>query len=208
MDHLALLEHEVEAMTAALAAADPSAAVAACPGWTVRELAWHLIGVHRWTLAALDSTSPPPYDETPGAGDHVEGYAQASRAMLARLGELPADHPCWTFDRAHPTASFWRRRQLHEVAMHRWDVAAHGFGNELASDGIEEVLDFFLPRQLKSGRTVLPEGTLRLVGGARTWQIGQGPDVVVEGTPGELLLRLWRRGTPLPGAWGEAALTP
>ncbi len=208
MDHLALLEHEVEAMTAALAAADHSAAVAACPGWTVRELAWHLIGVHRWALAALDSPSPPPYDETPGSGDLVEGYAEASSAILARLGELPADHACWTFDRGNPTAAFWRRRQLHEVAMHRWDVAAYAFADEVAADGIDEVLEFFLPRQLKSGRTVLPESTLRLVSAERTWQVGQGPEAVVEGRPGELLLRLWRRGTPLPGAWGEAALTP
>ena len=110
MDHLALLEGEVVAMTAALRAADPWAPVQACPGWTVRELAGHVTGVHRWALAALNSDTPPSYDEKPVDGDLAEGYAAAGQDLLAALTALPPDHPCWTFDKANQTASFWRRR--------------------------------------------------------------------------------------------------
>ncbi|MGZ6792458.1 MAG: maleylpyruvate isomerase family mycothiol-dependent enzyme [Mycobacteriales bacterium] len=208
MDHLALLEDEVAAMTAALAAADPDQQVEACPGWTARDLAGHVTGVHRWVLAALETDSPPPYDETPPAGDLAQAYAPVAREMLDALASVPADAPCWTFDRANRTAGFWRRRQLHEIGMHRWDLAPYPLDEQVAADGLDEVLGFMVPRQLKMGRAVLPEARLRLVWPGGTWSVGEGPLTVVEGTPAELLLRLWGRGEPLPAPWGAVALTP
>jgi uncharacterized protein (TIGR03083 family) len=210
-DHLALLEGEVVAMTAALAAADPAQPIAACPGWTARELAGHVTGVHRWVLAALRTDSPPAYDETPPAGDLAGGYEPVAREMLEALRALPADHACWTFDRSNRTAGFWRRRQVHELSVHRWDLAPYALDEALAADGIDEVLGFMLPRQLKTGRGTLPDGTLVLASPTRTWRVGAGtdtPDIIVSGTAGELLLSLWGRGTPLPGPWATAHLTP
>ena len=208
MDDLQLLETEVAEMTKALQQADPAAAVPGCPGWTVRELAAHVIAVHRWATRALDSETPPPYEEQP-ADDLCTAYAEAAQALLARLRELPADHPCWTFDRLNPTASFWRRRQTLELAVHLWDVAAYDIPDAAAVDGLDEVVDFFLPRQLHLGRTTLPDGTLTLVSPGRTWRIGQGTEeTVVEGSPADLLLAVYQRGTTLPGAWGETTLTP
>jgi uncharacterized protein (TIGR03083 family) len=207
VDHLAVLEGEVAAMTAALAAADPATPVEACPGWTVRELGGHITGVHRWVLAALDGDGPPPYDETPQA-DPVAAYDAAAQSLVARLRELPTDHPCWTFDRSNPTASFWRRRQVHEVSVHLWDVAPYELTDAVAEDGIDEVLDFFLPRQVKAGRTTLPAGTLELRTPHRSWTVGEGPATVVEGSASELLLALWGRGRRLPDPWAGAGLTP
>lgn len=208
MDHLALLEGEVVAMTAALAAADPDQSVAACPGWTARDLVGHLAGVHRWVTAALQTDRPPPYDETPPAGDLAGAYAPAAREMLDALRSLPTDHPCWTLDRSDRTAGFWRRRQLHEVAVHRWDLAPYPLDEQVAADGLAEALDVMVPRQLGTGRAVLPEARLRLVWPGGSWAVGDGPETLVEGSAAELLLRLWGRGEPLPAPWGAVALTP
>lgn len=196
-------------MTSALLAADPAREVAACPGWTVRELAGHVTGVHRWALAALSSDTPPPYDETPTDGDLAEAYAAAGQALVARLRDLPPDHACWTFDKSNRSASFWRRRQVHELAVHRWDVAPYDLTEEVAEDGIDEVLDFMLPRQLHAGRSTLPPGTLHLAAPARSWSIGQGaPETTVNGSASDLLLSLWGRGKALPDPWQQAGLTP
>jgi uncharacterized protein (TIGR03083 family) len=208
MDHLALLAHEVDAMTEALRAADPAAPVEACPGWTMRDLAGHVTGVHRWVLAALSSDAPPPYDETPTDGDLVATYAAAANEMVSALTALPPGHACWTFDRGNRSASFWRRRQLHEIAVHRWDVQPYPLTDEVAVDGLDEVVDFLLPRQLAAGRTTLPDGALELRSPGRTWTLGEGTTTVVEGPAGELLLSLWGRRTPLPGPWAETRLTP
>lgn len=208
LDHLAALRGEVVAFTGALRGANLDAPVASCPGWTVRDLAGHLTGVHRWATLALDDAGPPAYDETPD-DDPVAAYASAAQSLLDRLAELPADAPAWTFDKTNRTAGFWRRRQLHEVWVHRWDLEQfEGFHVALAVDGIEEVVDFFLPRQIALGRTELPAGSLRLVTPQREWRVGDGPETVVAGAAGELLLRLWGRGEPLPGPWTDVALTP
>lgn len=211
-EHLDALAEQVAGMTAALGAVDPSQDVPACPGWTVRELTAHVCAVHRWVLGALESAEPPGYEEVPVEGDLSAAYQQVADALLQRLTELPVDHPCWTFDRDDQTAGFWRRRQLHEIAVHRWDAAPYAMDEAVAEDGIDEAIDFMLPRMLAGGRRTMPTGTLRLVSPRRTWTVGEGePGTVVEGSAGELLLGLWGRWTtsdPLPPAWREAKLLP
>lgn len=207
MDYLALLESEVVAMTAALRATPQDRPIAACPGWTVRELTAHVTGVHRWAMAAVQSTeAPPTYNESVVDGDLVESYAEAGAAMLEMLGQVRADQPCWTFNRADRTAGFWQRRQLNELSVHRWDVAAYEVTDEVATDGIDEVFSFFLPRQLATGRATLPAASLQLLSPGKSWLIGEGPATIVEGSPHELLLRLWGRGERLPEPWQQ--LTP
>ena len=205
MDHLALLEREVDALTAALAEADLDAPVEACPGWTVRDLAGHVVGVHRWALQALLGTGPQPIDESLG-DDPATTYAEAAAALVGALRALPPEAPVWTFDPSNPTAAFWRRRQLHEVAVHRWDVVPHALPEEVALDGVDEVMTFFAPRQAALGRTTFPAQRLVVRTGGREWALGEGPDVVVEGDPSTVLLRLWGRGAPRPEGWEQ--LTP
>lgn len=194
MDHLALLADEVVAMTAAVRDADPTAPVASCPGWTVADLTAHLTGVHRWVLAALKDEGTPAYQEPPAT---PEAYAEAAAAMVARLRELPPDAPCWTFDRGNRTASFWRRRQLHEVTVHRWDLQQQRIPDEVAADGVSEVVEFFLPRMLTKGGTVVPAGRLVLDDGARSWTLvdGEGPIATVRADAPTLNLLVWGRRT-------------
>ncbi len=206
MDRLAQLEHAVLAMAADIDRADPSGVVVACPGWTVRDLVPHVIGVHDWARAALDRTTPPPYAEPMLADDLAAAYTTSGQSLLARLRELPLDHACWTFDQDNRTASFWVRRQLHEVAVHRFDVSGHEPVSEVATDGIDEVVDVLLPRQMSMGRVELPDGGLRLLSGDRSWTVGRPPYETVTGHAGELFLRLWGRGAPLPDGWHT--LTP
>jgi uncharacterized protein (TIGR03083 family) len=206
LDHLALLEVEVAAFAEALRTADLEAPVQACPGWTVRDVASHVTGIHEWVLLALDDNGPPSYDEA-AHPDPVAAYLDASGRMIARLRGMPADAPAWTFDRHDQTAGFWRRRQLHEVSMHRWDVEPFVVDPAVAEDGIDEVLDFFLPRQIAMGRKQLPEGTLRLISLEREWAFGDGrPVVTAHGTASDLLLGLWGRIPQDRQHWGQ--LTP
>ena len=208
MDHLALLESEVAAMAQAVREADLGAPVPSCPGWTVADVVAHLTGVHRWVLRALDNEGAPPYDEEPQP-DPAADYERQATALLDRLRALPPDAPAWTFDKHNKTAGFWRRRQLHEVSVHRWDVQPYQLPREVAEDGVDEVLDFFLPRQIATGRTEVPEGTLRLVSPERVWAFGDGrPVQTAQGTASDLALGLWGRVELDLGPWGAAALTP
>lgn len=181
-------------MTAAVRDADPTAAVASCPGWTAADLVAHLTAVHRWARAALDGTDAPPYDEQPATADD---YAAAAGALVERLRALPADAPCWTFSSADRTAAFWRRRQLHEVTIHHWDLAQQQLRDEVAADGVSEVVDLFLPRMIKRGAAVLPPGQLVLTDGTRSWQVGNapGPEAVVTADAPTLNLLVWGRRT-------------
>jgi uncharacterized protein (TIGR03083 family) len=195
VDHLALLEGEVVAMAAALRAADPAADVPSCPGWTVQDLANHLTAVHRWVLGALRNEGSPPYDES--VHSTPDDYATVSGELVTRLRALPEDAPCWTFDRDDRTAAFWRRRQLQEVSIHRWDVDRHEIDDVIAGAGVDEVVGFFLPRQLALGRTTVPGGTLTLAAPGRTWTLlsSEGPTTRVQGSPADLNLLLWGRRT-------------
>lgn len=216
LDHLDRLAEQVGAMTAQVAAVDPAAPVPPCPGWTVRDLVSHVVAVHRWAVAALDSDGPPPYAPAEPGDDLAGWYAGAAAELVRALRDRPADAPAWTMDRADPTAGFWRRRQLHEVVVHRHDLAAcagegaaapgYALDDELAVDGIAEVVDVLLPRQLRLGRTAPGDRGLRLRAAGRSWLLGDEPAEVVEAPAGDLLLRLWGRGEPLPAGW--SALTP
>jgi uncharacterized protein (TIGR03083 family) len=191
VDHLAALQGEVVAMAAALDAADPARDITACPGWTVADLTAHITAIHHWVMGALRNEGSPAYDEKPAG---PQDYAHASSAMIARLAELPSDAPCWTFNSQDRTAGFWRRRQLQEVSIHRWDVDQHELDPQIAEAGVDEVLDFFLPRQVALGRTTLPTGTLTLTSGDRTWTLGEGiPTARVAGSAADLNLLLWGR---------------
>ncbi|MCU1601080.1 MAG: hypothetical protein JWO22_1789, partial [Frankiales bacterium] len=161
-----------------------------------------------WVIGALDNAGPPASDDKPAA-DPVGDYERNATAMLDKLAALPADAPAWTFDRHDQTAGFWRRRQLHEVAVHRWDVQPYALDRQVAEDGVDEVLDFFLPRQLGMGRTTVPDGTLRLISPERAWAFGDGrPVQTAHGTASDLCLGLWRRVEVDLGPWGLATLTP
>lgn len=177
--------------------------ITACPDWDLRALAHHLGNVHRWAAAATRSDSPPeePTDEPAGRAELVEWYRAGAQALLVRLTEASPDEPCWHFGAKPRTVGWWLRRQTHETAVHLWDAQdAVGTGMALdatfAADGVDEVLDVFVPRQLRMGRIEDLAGALRLVATDALLDrvLGSGDHLAtVTGPASDLLLLLWKR---------------
>ncbi|MEQ6902514.1 maleylpyruvate isomerase family mycothiol-dependent enzyme [Nocardioides sp. YIM 152588] len=199
-----LLATAADDLTDVLATGDLGAAVPACPGWTLADLADHVRGVHLWAAHAI--TEGDPKGAAPPVGHARDELLPAYRAAADRLLEvLRGTDPhaaAWTFGAEH-TASFWFRRQVHEVTLHLYDaLASQGRAGEwridpsLAWDGVAEVTGMFYPRQVRLGRTEPMAGTLRLVAEDldETLDIGEGgPSGTVAGTAHEVLLVVWKR---------------
>ncbi|MEU3068333.1 MULTISPECIES: maleylpyruvate isomerase N-terminal domain-containing protein [unclassified Streptomyces] len=145
---------QTDALRAALDGADLGATVPSCPDWTLRELAVHVGGAHRWvgeivrTRAAEEvpedkvSGFEGPDSEDPAALD--AWLAEGAAATVAALREAGPDAEVWTWVRERRTA-FWARRMTHETAVHRADAALaarapYEVDAEVAADTIEEWL--------------------------------------------------------------------
>jgi uncharacterized protein (TIGR03083 family) len=205
LDHL---ERAAARFSAVLADGDLAAPVPACPGWDVTALTGHLGGIHRWARDAVvegrptDEDRPHPRDRDGLRSWFVEGAAE----LVATLRATDPAAPCWHFGPKPRTADFWFRRQAHETAMHARDVeeavrgAAEPLHPEFVVDGIGEVLEMFLPRQVRLGRLDPPAQVVELrptdtgTGAFRLAPAGDGELVgTVTGPAETLLLLLWRR---------------
>jgi uncharacterized protein (TIGR03083 family) len=205
LDHLAALGDAQRRFYATLTSADPESLVSTCAPWRVADLALHLGGVHWWAAAMalgvdLDAQEPSTPRTTPAL---VAFYSWASAHLRSTLDELGPDAPAQTL--AGPgTAAFWRRRQLHETAVHLWDLSAavgaepDALGDDVWTDAVAEVVDTMAPRQVRLGRTEPPPHTVELVAPGRTWRLGpdRAADVTVHGTARDLALLLWKRVEP------------
>jgi len=218
-DWIDLLRTHTRRFTELLTDADPDAPVEHCPGWTVRDLVVHLGGVHQWVVHAVVAGDPSLTPEPPRDGEDLAGwYARQARALVGLLAATPPDAFAWTLDRDDRTAGFWRRRQVHEVVVHAWDLehttrgGATAIDPALAWDGVREVVDVLLPRQVRLGRARPPRHTLHLAATdvadgpvvledpARPAADGDPepePPVEVQGRAEDLLLLLWHRTDPV-----------
>jgi len=148
------------------AAIDPdrlSEPVPPCPEWTVRDLVGHLGSVYLRQRAHLirGVTSKPeaPWP-TPPEGDAalLTWWDEAYQQMVASLQEVEPDLPAWNWTVQPPKAIFWHRRMAHETAIHRWDAQVsvglpEPLDTALAVDGVDEVLDSWLPAGRRKGPT-------------------------------------------------------
>ncbi|QSR30081.1 hypothetical protein CFI00_06045 [Nocardioides sp. S5] len=116
------------------------------------------------------------------------------------LTSTAADAPAWTLDDRHPTAAFWRRRQVHETVMHLWD-ADNALGQPrpidplLAWDGVLEVRDVIYPRQVRLGRVQPMPRSVHLVATDVRGDavLGEGESIELHGATEVLLRLLWHR---------------
>ena len=157
------LARELDQFGALLDSADPGAPVPTCPEWTVTDLAVHLGIIHRWVTDMVRVRTPEriprveaEYPHPAGPDDLAPWFRAGGRALVAMLSSCDADTPMWAWGPIH-SVHFWSRRQLHETAMHRIDLAlacgaAGELDREVAHDSILELLDF-----IPSFGAVLPD---------------------------------------------------
>lgn len=200
--------------------------VPTCKGWRIGDLVDHLATIHRWAADALGAEHAPPRAERPADADLVPWYRASAERLVDTLRAAGPDAPAWTLwgDRV---AGFWARRQLHETAVHLFDLLnAFRYGDQwhldadLALDGIREILEGFYPRQVRLGRSSALPGVVRFEvthdgGDAPTVlespAVGDGPHAgsalgTVTGTAADVYLGLWGR-QPLRGCSEELAET-
>jgi uncharacterized protein (TIGR03083 family) len=214
---------------------DPSAAIRACPGWTVDKLVGHMGRIHTWATQVVRSRTQERiasrlFPEGP-ADDPQQRIAWARERhaeLLAALQDLGEDEQLWTFAPAGiGPGRFWMRRQTHELALHRWDAQdavgeADPLHPELSADGLDELLSAFLPGLTESAQQVSSDGATMHVhctdvdgewlvrftadGAVTTREHAKG-DLAVRGSASDLYLLLWNRtGRDAVEAFGDTSL--
>lgn len=202
------LQREVAAYSAALDRVAEANAwhkpVPSCPGWTVRDLTDHLIGIHYWVIDAINNKGGTELERPAATDEELPAAFRTSTSQLLTALDTDPATPCWTFGN-NQTVGFWQRRQPHEHQIHRWDLEqalgqSSRLESELATDGIDEVVSFFWPRQVALGRVAEPSERLTLTDRdtGRTWHLGnltttQDPVAALTGSPEAVLLALWQR---------------
>jgi uncharacterized protein (TIGR03083 family) len=212
MDAAAHIDH-LRADSAALLAAcraDPTAPAWEGLGWDRTQLLAHVANVHGWVRAQLilgpgervrfSTVERAPEDTA------LPGWFEASAAELVVLLEgmdLDATWPTWAG--AQP-GTFFPRRMAQETAMHRRDGVGGSIDGLLAVDGIDELLELFVPRlpverlagldaSLHLHATDLDgEWLVQMAPGGITFEHGHAKgDVALRGRAEDLLLWTWNR---------------
>jgi uncharacterized protein (TIGR03083 family) len=151
VDHIAAIRGESARLAALVAAGDQDAPVAACPNWTVRDLAAHVGEVQRFWAWSVQrrSTQWPAADEAPvdkPGADLVSWLSGGTDLLVSALQALDPAEPTWAWWPGACTVDQVARHQVHEVALHRWDAEETGgseprpFPADQAGDGIDELL--------------------------------------------------------------------
>lgn len=244
-EYLAVIEAQTAALLADAGACSMTDPVPTCPGWTVADLLKHHGGVCRWAgaiirdgrTANLSDAEMASLLAAPTERDELLAWYADGRAGLIDALRSSVDGPMLVFLRDAPAARlFWARRCAHESTIHRVDAlsavvghlpttASAGIPDQLALDGIDELLLGFVPRRSSALRadepitvTVSPTDTDR----AWTVVIGTGPpvssigatkdsDAVLTGSAAGVYLGLWNRGdeiaehgpAPVLGLWRD-----
>lgn len=214
--HLDALDRDGAAFVAACERAGLVAPVTSCPGWTVADLLWHVVGVYSFfgtivdeRLTTIDSIVRA---QRPDDAELAELCRRRHADLLTALARTSDDTPVWTWTDDRSVA-FVRRRMAQETAVHRWDAElaagdALPIDGALASDGIDEFLLAFLHRPGADVEAVggsvhvhcadVPgEWTIRVddppsTGFHVTREHAKG-DCALRGAASDLLLALWRR---------------
>ena len=130
--------------------------VPTCPGWTVADLVHHTGGVHRHKAATVryGGTQRPPIEYAdlpqPPSGSLLTWYREGLDELVALLAAADPEAPAFSWAGDHRVA-FWQRRMAHETLVHRIDAELAvkqptAIAPELGTDGVDEFLGVFLPR--------------------------------------------------------------
>jgi uncharacterized protein (TIGR03083 family) len=164
---LAGLRAEAAAFRSAVQSADSlSAPVPTCPEWTLVDLVHHLGGVYARATSHVPrgvTTAPEPpvaRSQPPDGPAALTWWNERYQALQSTLESVDPELPAWNWAPQAKKAGFWHRRMAHETAVHRWDAQVTAGLTEpieakLASDGITEVFDTWLPAGKRRGPTNL-----------------------------------------------------
>lgn len=159
-DLLRLIDERSAAFRTAVSAAVTSAPgldvqVPTCPEWTLSDLVQHLgEGRRAWaaTVAAGPAHAKSAAHGAPAAPREREALvawlAASTRELLDALREAGPDRGCWTWwgtSESPQTSGAVARHQLHEIAVHTYDVqitlgSPQPLPDEVALDGVDEFL--------------------------------------------------------------------
>jgi uncharacterized protein (TIGR03083 family) len=213
-DLLHALDRDSAAFVEACEVAGLTIPIAACPGWTVADLLWHLTEVHHFwrTIVADQRQTWEGYEQPhrPVAEGLPAMFRHGRDALLETLRTVEPDTAVWTWSGDH-RAGWVIRRMAQETALHGWDATeAAGMVNpldpQLASDGIDEFLASFIAEPATDAQPVGGSVHIHCGDVPGEWTIREDPnggfdvtpehakgDCAIRGTASDILLALWRR---------------
>lgn len=192
VDYAAALLEENRAFSDLIRNADESLPVPTCPGWDIQKLLRHVGRGDRWAAQIvsekrddyLDPRNVEGGKPPPGVDETISWLQGGAQRLIDAVELTGVETPVWTFLGPRP-ANWWIRRRLHEVAVHRADVAiAQGIDftlePEIAADGITEWLERVViqaggngaPLPLEDGDTLHLHATDPGLGEAGEWTVG------------------------------------
>jgi uncharacterized protein (TIGR03083 family) len=189
--------------------ADPGTPVPTCPGWAFKQLFRHVGKGNRWAAQIVgdrmqDALAFADIRDGRAPNDPAAArawFAEGAQLLVDAVAEVGPDTQVWTFTGPKP-ASWWLRRRLHEVLVHRADAAV-ALGAEfaprpeLAADALSDWFDLVVTRMPDlAGRRVHLHASDDGLGEAGEWTIGNGGwahahgkgDVALRGPATDLLL--------------------
>lgn len=196
---------------------DLSAEVPDCPGWRTRDLLVHTGRVYAAVTAVVVARATEPVRPSPdvlladdATNDRaLEWFVERRRAVEDALRDLDPSTAVWTWS-SDRTGAFYRRRMVHETAVHLADVQrALGLPTrierDVCIDGIDEYFDVMVPRVI--GSKAIPSGSLHLhcTDGPGEWLAVPGDSTIQvtrehakgavawRGSAQSLLLAVWGR---------------
>ena len=183
--------------------------------WTIRDVAAHLGGVHRWATRIITTRSMdgPGFRKSRLDGTELVDWFDVGAADLVdTLGSNASDEHCPNFNPGSPkTVRWWSRRQMHETLVHRWDIeqaltATTPIPRDIAVDGIDEYLDTFV--RTRGSQTLVAPLRIATKRPARSWTLtpadrpgridittdrASSTDAAITGDAEQMLLFLWGR---------------
>ena len=211
----------------AAAAAELTAPVPCCPGWTMHNLVFHVGEVYLEKATSMRTGQTPKEWPPPGLAEEapLALLARAYGELIAELSTRDPASPTPTWYEPDQTVGFWIRRMAQETVIHRIDAEqAAGLPStpvpdDLAVDGIDEVLRVFLSyasvnwpddfSKMKGGHLAGEDGrdTITITAGPATWTLRPSPRgvLVADGAADSPRVALEAAPDPmLRWLWGRA----
>lgn len=215
IDEIGVINTEAATISRTIRTCDLATPISHLRRWKIRDVVAHLGGVHRWAtrLVTTRSTDGPSFTKSKLNGSELcDWFDAGAHELLEALGAADREEACPNFSPGSAnTIAWWLRRQMHETAVHRWDIeraldSTTAIDPNVAADGIDEFLDVFV--RTRGKQTLIAPLRLSSTHPPRSWtltlarkpgRIDVDLDDVVDpssklaGLPEDLLLWLWGR---------------